>query len=104
MNSKLSCYDRHMVTMQGKYLMRDGLKIGYVSGSYVYNHDGVRMGYVQGNMVFDRVGKKLAYIEGEYVIVAHSGQNLRLEDVVMNIEAGGLSNALRVAIKFFLGD
>ncbi len=91
--------------MQGNDIMRGGLKIGYIESNHIFNHEGKKIGYVSGNMIFDHMAKKIAYLEGEFVYtVASSLKKVRIEDEIMNINAGLLSDVMRVAIKFFFGD
>ncbi len=93
-----------MIQLHDHYLVRNGVKIGWIVGNKLYGHDGKEVGYVSGETIYDRLGKKLAYLQGEYVYNHSDGERMRCEDIIKDIEAGMLPDVMRVAIKFFFGD
>ncbi len=93
-----------MIQMQGNNIMRNYVKIGWIEGSKFFDHTGQKLGYVSGNVIFDHTDKKLAYLDGEFVYIPWTTKKTRVEDEIVNINAGLLSDVMRVAIKFFFGD
>ena len=95
-----------MIQMNNSYIMRDGIKIGWISGDYIFNYMGKKVGYTTyDNFVYDEItGKKLAHFDGEFVYDSNTGQKTRLEDEIAEIETPSLTDIQRVAIKIFFGN
>ncbi len=93
-----------MIKTIGNDIMRNGTKIGWITGDHIFNHNGDKMGYVTSDMVFDKSTKKLAHLEGEYVYYPDSDKRMRVEDAFAGIESTSLSNIQRVAVRIFFGN
>lgn len=93
-----------MIKINDNDIMRNGIKIGWITDNYFFNHDGKKVGYVTSDMVFDEMARKLAHLDGEYVYYPGATKKLRLGDAIMDIETPSLSNIQRLAIRIFFGN
>ena len=93
-----------MINVMGHDLWRAGKKVGYVSGDYIYSHEGKKLGYASGNHIFDVTGRKLGYLEGDFIYDITGTQKMRIEDNRQHVEGGELSDLMRAAVRFLLGD
>ena len=95
-----------MIKLINNDIFRDGTKIGWIIGDYLYDHNGKKLGFATtDNLVYDEVtGKKLAHIDGDFVYNPDTGAKTRLEEAIAEIETPALSNIMRVAIRIFFGN
>ncbi len=91
-----------MVEIKGNDVYRDGMKIGWVSGEYVYDSSGRKLGYFSNDTVYDDEGRIMARVEGDYVFTG--GRQIKMEQVLHNVEGVGISDSGKVAVATFLGD
>lgn len=92
-----------MIRLSGNDIMRDGVKIGWVTGDFLFDHSGKKLGYATLDTVFDIASKKVAKLDGEFVYYA-DGKKAKLEDIISGIESPTLSNIKRVAVRIFFGN
>jgi hypothetical protein len=93
-----------MIKISGNDIMRNGVKLGWITQNHFFNHIGKKMGYTTSDTVFDENAKKLARLSGEYLYYPGSEKKIRLEDVIADIESPSLPNIQRVAIRIFYGN
>jgi len=93
-----------MIKINGNGIFRDGIKIGWIDGTHIFDHTGKKLGYIASDMVFDETARKLAHLEGEYIYHPDGSKQTRLEDMIDTLPSATLSNIQRVAIRIFFGN
>jgi hypothetical protein len=83
-------------------IKRDGIKIGYIDGTHIFDHNGKKLAYFSIDEVLDENGKRIAHVVGEYVYFPKSNTKVRIEDN-NKLVAGVVSDACRAAIRLVLG-
>ncbi len=93
-----------MIKVQGRELLRNGVKIGYVSKGHIRNRVGKDLGYTSGNYVYDARGHRLAYLSGDYICFASSSRKISIKDNEQDVVGGSLSNVENAAVRILLGE
>ena len=91
-----------MVKIDGNYIWRDGMKIGFVDDHHIRAHDDHRLGYFENNFIYGERGHKLAYLEGDSLISYESGKKIPLEKISESIQ-GVLPEIGKCAVYVLLG-
>ena len=92
-----------MVKISGNDVLREGTKIGWLSGNDVYNLSGTKVGFYTANDIYNDRGVKIAYLDGAYLRLTN-GTNLATERVRREIQGGAYSDLARAAILLLLGN
>lgn len=91
-----------MIEIKGNEVYRGGVKIGWISGEYVYDASGKKLGYFSSNAVYDDNGQIMARISGEYVF--SGSRQMDIEQLLKDVAGAGISDAGKVAVATFLGE
>jgi len=91
-----------MIEVKGDDVYRAGVKIGWISGSHIYDRQGKQVGYFTNDSVYDANGTRMAHIADDYVYDV-GGRQIELEQIIGNVAAVGLSDGGRVALVTLLG-
>ena len=93
-----------MIKVENNHIMRDGVKIGWVDGSHIFDHMAKKLGYIADNSVWSESAKKLAHLDGEYIYYPDTDKRVRLEEIIDTVPSATLSNIQRVAVRIFFGN
>ena len=94
-----------MIKLNDNDIMRDGVKIGWVTKNHFFNSSGKKVGYATLDKIYDENAVKLAHVDGEYVYYnTADGKKTKIETLIEDIAAPYLSNVQRVAIRMFFGN
>ncbi len=86
------------IKISGNDILREGEKIGHITGNDVYNDRGEKVGYFSGDDIYDEGGRKTAYIEGNK-LMSSVGRSENISRIEREVRGGNLSNLERAAVK-----
>ena len=92
-----------MIKIVGNDILREGGKIGWISGNDIFNSSGQKAGYFSSNDIYDRNGHKIGYVEGSNVKKAGNSALISVERVRSRVVGGIHSDVCRAAIFLLFG-
>ncbi len=93
-----------MVKIIGNDLMREGQKIGWISGNDIFDGSGHKIGWFSSNDVYNRDGNKIGYVDGSYIRQVGSSAPILVQDNNKHVAGGAYSDICRAAIRLLIGD
>lgn len=93
-----------MIKVDGKYLRRNGDKIGYLMEDDLFDNDGEKVGYYDDDHIYDKNGHKAAYLQDNYICFINSSHKIRIEENNKDIVGGDLTNIERAMVRALLGE
>jgi len=92
-----------MIKIVENDIVRDGQKIGWLSGNDIFNLSGDKAGYYSGNDIYDARGIKMGYVEGSNIKMANSSLVINVQENRRRVSGGAYSDVCRAAIRLLFG-
>ncbi len=92
-----------MTKIVGNDILRDGEKIGWISGNDILNSGGQKAGYFSGNDIYDHDGHKIGYVDGSNIKNMNGSVLMSIERLRARVAGGAYSDVCRATIVLLLG-
>ena len=90
-----------MISVDGDDVYRESTRIGYLSGTRVYDTLGAELGYYEDDRIYNPDGDKIAYLEDGYLYV--DDRKIHLDYVNEGVKGAGMSELGKCALYVLVG-
>ncbi|KKR55707.1 MAG: hypothetical protein UT92_C0001G0050 [Candidatus Curtissbacteria bacterium GW2011_GWA1_40_24] len=95
--------NKSMLKIIGNDIVREGTKIGWISGNDIFDQGGNKIGYFTGDDIYDHRGTKIGYLESNYIKYGGGSRSISVKENRRKITGGAYSDICRAAIRLLLG-
>src|SRR3989344_2089064 len=72
--------NKSMLKIIGNDIVREGTKIGWISGNDIFDQGGNKIGYFTGDDIYDHRGTKIGYLESNYIKYGGGSRSISVKE------------------------